>query len=146
MTSTEAFVPGPRTQVPGAAAGPLAGLTFAVKDLIDVADVPTGGGNPDWPRFASTPARHAWVVQTLLDAGASVAGKTITDEGGARPRAGRLVERIGLGRGRQGLRFRAWHRYGRLGTCAVELLRPLRHPADAWADRFHRHCRAGVRQ
>jgi len=80
MTLTEAFVPGPRTQVSGAAAGPLAGLTFAVKDLIDVADVPTGGGNPDWPRFASTPARHAWVVQTLLDAGASVAGKTITDE------------------------------------------------------------------
>ena len=80
MTSTEAFVPGPRTQVPGAAAGPLAGLTFAVKDLIDVAGVPTGGGNPDWPRFAPTPTRHAWVVQTLLDAGASVVGKTITDE------------------------------------------------------------------
>jgi amidase len=80
MTSTEAFVPGPRTQVPGATTGPLAGLTFAVKDLIDVADVPTGGGNPDWPRFAPTPTRHAWVVQTLLDAGASVTGKTITDE------------------------------------------------------------------
>jgi amidase len=80
MTSTAAFVPGSRTQVPGAAAGPLAGLSFAVKDLIDVADVPTGGGNPDWPRFAATPARHAWVVQTLLDAGASVVGKTITDE------------------------------------------------------------------
>jgi amidase len=80
MTSTEAFVPGPRTQVSGAAAGPLAGLTFAVKDLIDVADVPTGGGNPDWPRFAPTPTRHAWVVQTLLDAGASVVGKTVTDE------------------------------------------------------------------
>jgi amidase len=45
--------------VPGAAWGPLAGLNFAVKDLIDVADVPTGGGNPDWPRFAPTPARHA---------------------------------------------------------------------------------------
>src|ERR1700716_4734495 len=80
MTSTAAFVPGSRTQVRGAAAGPLAGLSFAVKDLIDVADVPTGGGNPDWPRFAATPARHAWVVQTLLDAGASVVGKTITDE------------------------------------------------------------------
>ena len=80
MTSTEAFVPGPRTQVPGAPTGPLAGLDFAVKDLIDVADVPTGGGNPDWPRFAPTPTRHAWVVQTLLDAGASVVGKTITDE------------------------------------------------------------------
>jgi amidase len=80
MSSTEAFVRGPRTQVPGAATGPLAGLDFAVKDLIDVADVPTGGGNPDWPRFAATPTRHAWVVQTLLDAGASVVGKTITDE------------------------------------------------------------------
>src|SRR5258705_3646407 len=79
MTSTEAFVPGPRTQVPGAAAGPLAGLSFAVKDLIDVADVPTGGGNPHWPRFAATPARHAWGVQTPLGAGASVVGKTIID-------------------------------------------------------------------
>jgi amidase len=80
MTLTEAFVPGPRTQVRGALAGPLAGLSFAVKDLIDIAGVPTGGGNPDWPRFAPTPERHAWVVQTLLDAGASIVGKTITDE------------------------------------------------------------------
>ena len=40
MTMTEAFVPGQRMHVPGAAAGPLAGLTFAVKDLIDVAGVP----------------------------------------------------------------------------------------------------------
>jgi amidase len=80
MTLTDAFVPGPRTEVRGAPAGPLAGLSFAVKDLIDVEGVPTGGGNPDWPRFAPTPERHAWVVQTLLDAGASVVGKTITDE------------------------------------------------------------------
>src|SRR3981189_3707838 len=80
MTLTGAFVPGPRAHVQGAAAGALAGLSFAVKDLIDVAGVPTGGGNPDWPRFAPTPARHAWAVQTLLDAGASVGGKTITDE------------------------------------------------------------------
>jgi amidase len=80
MTSTEAFVPGPRAQVAGAESGPLAGMTFAVKDLIDVAGVPTGGGNPDWPLVYPTPTRHAWVVQTLLDAGASVIGKTITDE------------------------------------------------------------------
>ena len=57
MTPTDAFVPGPRCTWPGAATGPLAGLTFAVKDLIDVAGVPTGGGNPDWPRFDPTPAR-----------------------------------------------------------------------------------------
>ncbi len=80
MMSTNAFLPGPRTTVKGAATGPLAGLGFAVKDLIDVAGVPTGGGNPDWPRFAPTPTKHAWVVQTLLDAGASVVGKTVTDE------------------------------------------------------------------
>ena len=78
--SSGAFVAGPRCSVQGAAAGPLAGMTFAVKDLIDVAGIPTGGGNPDWPRHHPTPARHAWVVQTLLDAGASVIGKTVTDE------------------------------------------------------------------
>lgn len=77
---TDPFVPGPRCRVAGAASGPLAGMTFAVKDLIDVAGAPTGGGSPDWPRFYPTPAKHAWVVQTLLDAGASVIGKTVTDE------------------------------------------------------------------
>ncbi len=80
MTSTGAYVAGPRTRVAGAGSGPLAGLGFAVKDLIDVAGVPTGGGSPDWPRFTTIPTRHAWVVQALLDAGASVVGKTITDE------------------------------------------------------------------
>ncbi len=80
MTSSNAFLPGPRVTVQGAPTGPLAGLGFAVKDLIDVAGVPTGGGNPDWPRFAAMPMRHAGVVQALLDAGASVVGKTVTDE------------------------------------------------------------------
>jgi amidase len=76
----DAFVPDQRCRVAGAAIGPLAGMTFAVKDLIDIAGVPTGGGNPDWPRHYPTPQKHAWVVQRLLDAGASVIGKTITDE------------------------------------------------------------------
>ena len=77
---TDAFIPGPRAQIAGRPGGPLAGLSFAVKDLIDVAGVPTGGGSPDWPRYGPVPTRHAAVVQTLLDAGASVIGKTITDE------------------------------------------------------------------
>jgi len=80
MSATEAFVAGPRTTVAGSPTGPLAGLGFAVKDLIDIAGVPTHGGNPDWSRYAGIPSRHAWVVQTLLEAGASVVGKTITDE------------------------------------------------------------------
>ena len=73
-----AFLPGPRCTVAGAASGPLAGLGFAVKDLIDVAGYPTLGGTPDWG--AGEAARHAWVVETLLGAGASVVGKTVTDE------------------------------------------------------------------
>jgi amidase len=75
-----AFVPGPRAEIEGRPGGPLAGLTFAAKDLFDVAGFPTGGGNPDWPRHHPVPTRHAWAVQRLLDAGASLIGKTITDE------------------------------------------------------------------
>src|SRR5690349_14616522 len=75
-----AFVPGQIFRIAGHAGGPLAGLTFAAKDLFDVAGRPTGGGNPDWARQNPVPERHAWAVQTLLDAGATLIGKTITDE------------------------------------------------------------------
>jgi amidase len=75
-----AFVPGPRLTIAGAPNGPLAGLTFAAKDLFDVAGHPTGGGNHDWARTHPIPTHHAWAVQTLLDAGATLIGKTITDE------------------------------------------------------------------
>jgi len=75
-----AFVPGPRVHIEGQLGGPLAGLSFAAKDLFDVAGHPTGGGNPDWARANPIPTRHAWAVQRLLDAGATLIGKTITDE------------------------------------------------------------------
>jgi len=75
-----AFVPGPRVRIEGRAGGPLSGLTFAAKDLFDVAGVPTGGGNHDWPTGRPIPAKHSWAVQTLLDAGATLIGKTVTDE------------------------------------------------------------------
>src|SRR5436853_7943528 len=75
-----AFVPGQQFRLAGQPGGPLAGLTFAAKDLFDVAFHPTGGGNPDWAASNPVPARHAWAVQTLLDAGADLIGKTITDE------------------------------------------------------------------
>ena len=80
MSDANAFVPGPRVTIEGAAHGPLRGLTFAAKDLFDVAGHPTGGGNHDWARTHPVPTRHAWAVQTLLDAGATLIGKTITDE------------------------------------------------------------------
>jgi amidase len=75
-----AFIPGPPVRIEGASNGPLAGLTFAAKDLFDIAGHPTGGGNPDWARANPVPTRHAWAVRTLLDAGATLIGKTITDE------------------------------------------------------------------
>ncbi len=78
--ATDAFLPGPHLRIEGAANGPLRGRTFAAKDLFDVAGQPTGGGNPDWARAHTVPERHAWAVQALLDAGAMLVGKTITDE------------------------------------------------------------------
>jgi len=66
--------------IQGAAAGSLAGLSFAAKDIFDVAGFVTGGGNPDWARTHEPAKGHAPVVQTLLDAGATLVGKTITDE------------------------------------------------------------------
>jgi allophanate hydrolase len=61
----------------GAAQGPLAGLAFAAKDNIHVAGMMTTAGCPD---FAFMPAAHATVVQKLIDAGASVQGKTNLDQ------------------------------------------------------------------
>ncbi|MEW5425277.1 amidase [Amorphus sp. 3PC139-8] len=60
--------------------GPLAGLTFAVKDLYDVAGYPTACGNPD--RLRDTPPALATApsVQVPLAHGARLVGKTHTDE------------------------------------------------------------------
>ncbi|MCA6223691.1 MAG: allophanate hydrolase [Phenylobacterium sp.] len=63
-----------------AAAGevlPLAGLTFAVKDNIDLAGLPTTAA---CPAFAYSPGTSATVVARLLDAGAVAVGKTNLDQ------------------------------------------------------------------
>jgi len=67
-------------RVEGAADGLLKGLTFAVKDIIDVAGQVTGCGNATWFDTHEPAAAHAPVVRILLDAGATMAGKTITEE------------------------------------------------------------------
>src|SRR5258708_39249369 len=49
--SLSAFVPHDLTApLSGAGAGPLAGLSAAIKDLYDVAGYRTGGGSPGWAR------------------------------------------------------------------------------------------------
>jgi len=75
-----AFVPYPDAPVPRAATGPLVDLSFAAKDLFDVAGYPTGGGNPIVLAMSGIKTRTAPTVQKLLDAGARFAGKTVTDE------------------------------------------------------------------
>jgi amidase len=75
-----AFVPGIDAIRDGASAGPLTGLSFAAKDIIDVAGVVTGCGNPDWAATHAAAAEDAWAVARLLSAGARLTGKTITDE------------------------------------------------------------------
>jgi Asp-tRNA(Asn)/Glu-tRNA(Gln) amidotransferase A subunit family amidase len=60
--------------------GPLAGLSVAVKDVIDVAGVKTGAGNPAFLQAASPAVEHAGAVAALLGAGALAVGKAHTDE------------------------------------------------------------------
>jgi amidase len=75
-----AFVPGTRCIREATGNGRLDGLTFAVKDLIDVAGTTTGGGNPDWLASQSAAVSSAPVVAAALAAGARFVGKTVTDE------------------------------------------------------------------
>ena len=65
-----AFVDYDDTPVPNAGDGPLAGLTFAVKDIFDVAGYPTGCGNPERRAEGGVASEDAPAVKVLLDAGA----------------------------------------------------------------------------
>ncbi|NSL53913.1 amidase [Uliginosibacterium aquaticum] len=78
--SIGAWVPHGKFSLPPTASGPLTGLSFAVKDVFDVAGHPTGAGNPHWLATHPIPERHSPVVAQLLAAGATLHGKTLTDE------------------------------------------------------------------
>ena len=66
--------PGSYPEKPGL---PLSGLTFAIKDNIDLAGVPTTAA---CPAYAYSPTKSAPVVQRLIDAGAVPVGKTNMDQ------------------------------------------------------------------
>ena len=70
---TDAYLAGPKGR-------PLSDLKYAAKDIFDVAGFVTGGGNPDWKATHPPADQHAWIVETLLNAGATMVGKTHTDE------------------------------------------------------------------
>ena len=57
--------------------GPLSGVSFAIKDNLDLAGLPTTAACPE---FAYTPTESATVVQRLVDARAIPLGKTNLDQ------------------------------------------------------------------
>ena len=75
-----AFMPGERVTISGNPDGPLSGRKFAAKDVFDIAGLPTSNGQPKWPETRPLPDRHAGAVSALLNAGASLDGKTVCDE------------------------------------------------------------------
>jgi amidase len=75
-----AFVRGTICRSEATGRGVLDGRTFAVKDLIDVAGCRTGAGNPTWLGQQTPAERSAPVVEKALAAGATLIGKTVTDE------------------------------------------------------------------
>jgi len=75
-----AFCPHGRFALAGAASGPLGGVTFGVKDFIDIEGHVTGAGNPRWLETHPPATATAPCVRTLLAAGATMIGKTISDE------------------------------------------------------------------
>ena len=87
MTSLEmpedplgAFCRENRAALKGSGAGPLAGLTFGVKDAFHIAGARTGFGQPDWLRTHEPARETATAVKRLLAAGADMIGKTHCDE------------------------------------------------------------------
>ncbi len=59
------------------ASSPLWGIPFAIKDNIDLADIPTTAACRE---FAYTPTEHAHVIAQLINAGAIPVGKTNLDQ------------------------------------------------------------------
>ena len=62
------------------ATGSLSGLTFTVKDNIDIADHKTSYGSPARRDFHSAPRQNALCVDQLLAAGGHCNGKVVADE------------------------------------------------------------------
>jgi len=66
--------------LPSAGTGPLAGLTFAAKDVFDIAGARTGYGHPDWLATHDPATETAEAVAQIVGAGAVLVGRTVCDE------------------------------------------------------------------
>jgi amidase len=76
-----AFVPHADVHVDGTGTdGVLIGTRFAAKDVFDIEGHVTGAGSPDWLSTHAAAGSNAWVIERVLAEGASLTGKTISDE------------------------------------------------------------------
>ena len=115
-----AFMPGDRLKILGRETGPLAGKTFAAKDVFDIAGYPTSNGQPTWPKTRPCPRPmpprwSSFLTRALL------------------LKANRLRRNVLQPRGRQRPLWRA--RKPRLRTVPSEAPRQVPHPlsqADWW--------------
>jgi amidase len=81
LVQRSAFVPHDLTEpIEGGSDGPLAGFAVAVKDMFDIAGYGTSAGNPEWLASRQPAETHAAAVRKLLNAGATITGKTVCDE------------------------------------------------------------------
>ncbi|MDH4285547.1 MAG: amidase [Gallionellaceae bacterium] len=78
--SCNAFVPGEIITVSPNKNGRLSSLTFAVKEVYDVKGFVTGAGNPTWKSSHPVAQKTAPAVEILLNEGATMIGKTVSDE------------------------------------------------------------------
>jgi amidase len=78
--ATGAFCRHNHVAVAGRGEGPLAGLDFGAKDIFDVAGSRCSFGSPVWFETHEDATSTAPAVQRMLDAGASMVGRTLTDE------------------------------------------------------------------
>ncbi len=69
-----------KLDISGSKTGSLSGLTFVAKDLLDIKGYVTGAGNPDFKRTHTKAQKNCPAVQILLDEGARLIGKTVSDE------------------------------------------------------------------
>ncbi len=80
LDKVSAFCKHAPVEIQASQEGPLNGLSYGVKDIYDVAGIPTAFGSPAWLKTHPIPSNTATFIQTLSNAGATLVGKTHTDE------------------------------------------------------------------
>ena len=75
-----AFIQYGEPYIEGEKSKPLSNLSFGIKDIFDVAGFPTAFGSPDWLNTHPIADQTAPVALDLVEQGATLVGKTHTDE------------------------------------------------------------------